>query len=70
MCVCFEDFANVVLDNDMLYSDEEGLSVFEAEHCQKTSVKQKENTLNFNRQVYFRDIRTLISLISSHSCID
>ncbi|KAL8181716.1 UNVERIFIED_CONTAM: ATPase AAA domain-containing protein 2 [Gekko kuhli] len=46
------DFANDVLDNDMLYSDEEGPLVFEAEHCQKTSDNQKENTLNFNRSAY------------------
>ncbi|XP_060099235.1 ATPase family AAA domain-containing protein 2 [Heteronotia binoei] len=46
------DFPNDVLDNDMLYSDEEGPFVFEAEHCQKMSDKQKENTLNFNRSAY------------------
>ncbi|XP_077207676.1 ATPase family AAA domain-containing protein 2 isoform X1 [Paroedura picta] len=46
------DFANEVLDNDMLYSDEEGPSVFEAEHYQKISDKQKENTLNFKKSAY------------------
>ncbi|XP_048363964.1 ATPase family AAA domain-containing protein 2 isoform X1 [Sphaerodactylus townsendi] len=46
------DFANDVLDNDLLYSDEEGLSIFETEHCQKIPDKQKENTLNFNRSAY------------------
>nr|XP_056710645.1 ATPase family AAA domain-containing protein 2 [Euleptes europaea] len=45
------DFSNV-LDNDLLYSDEEGPSVFETERCQTISDKQKGNTLNFNRSVY------------------
>ncbi|XP_061462022.1 ATPase family AAA domain-containing protein 2 isoform X2 [Rhineura floridana] len=46
------DFASHVLDSDLLYSDEEELPVFETGHSQKTSDKQKETYLSFNRSAY------------------
>ncbi|XP_008106434.2 ATPase family AAA domain-containing protein 2 isoform X1 [Anolis carolinensis] len=46
------DFPGHVLDADLLYSDEEGPSLFETGNLQKSSDKQKHTFLNFNRSAY------------------
>ncbi|XP_042321587.1 ATPase family AAA domain-containing protein 2 isoform X2 [Sceloporus undulatus] len=46
------DFPHHVLDTDLLYSDEEGPSVFETGHSQKSFDKHKHTFLNFNRRAY------------------
>ncbi|KAH0617456.1 hypothetical protein JD844_015707 [Phrynosoma platyrhinos] len=46
------DFPSHVLDTDLLYSDEEGPSVFEALHLQKSFDKHKHTFLNFSRSAY------------------
>ncbi|KAJ7338109.1 hypothetical protein JRQ81_010688 [Phrynocephalus forsythii] len=45
------DFSSQVLDPD-IYSDEEGPSLFETEHSQKSSDQQKQRFLNFNQHAY------------------
>lgn len=44
----FSDVANHILENGLMYSDEESPSMFEDDLFQKTP-KRKENFLNFNR---------------------
>nr|XP_020652184.1 ATPase family AAA domain-containing protein 2 isoform X1 [Pogona vitticeps] len=45
------DISSHMLDTD-LYSDEEGPSLFETGHSQKSSEKQKQSFLNFNKHAY------------------
>ncbi|XP_025065682.1 ATPase family AAA domain-containing protein 2 isoform X2 [Alligator sinensis] len=45
------DVANHILENGLMYSDEESPSMFEDDLFQKTP-KRKENFLNFNRSAY------------------
>ncbi|XP_066480194.1 ATPase family AAA domain-containing protein 2 [Tiliqua scincoides] len=46
------DFLCHVLNNDLLYSDEEGSSISETGHSLKMHNKQKEEMFNFNRSAY------------------
>ncbi|KAJ6663155.1 hypothetical protein lerEdw1_010748 [Lerista edwardsae] len=46
------DFLCHVLNNDLLYSDEEGSLVSETGHSLKTCDKQKDKIFNFNRSAY------------------